>query len=453
MKRSTCVAAGLSLAAIGLLLGGCDVLWPLEAGIGILDSATGYAPLSVRFADASLGPVSSREWDFGDPASGTNNASTLEYPTHTYQDDGIYSVTLVVYSVEGEWSRAAATVVVSNPAPVPQLEATPDRGPAPLVVSFDLSSSFDPAGIVPVPSGSIVSYRLDFGDGSAPATGTNPDETVDHTYTVPGRRVAMLTVMDDDGAAATATHAALVEGIDASLASPGPDPVGLTYDGSSLWVSDSTSKRIYKVRPSDGFVLSAFDAPGEATADSAADVKGVIPVPGSAGTPAGLAWQDGALWVACASDGNLYKVNPNLPTTDPGHVLAVVESTDFTPFGLAYGGGALWVSDIGRGRIFKVDPWTAAVLGSFAAPSVVPTGVETKGLVAVAPTGLSWANGSLWVTAGPALARVDPATGAVLDSTMAPGPSSTGLAFDGLYLWVCDPNGGSPGRLDRLVVP
>jgi sugar lactone lactonase YvrE len=453
MRRLYYALTLLGLLAAAFALSGCDELWPLRAEITILGGATGYAPLAVQFADTSVGPILSRAWDFGDPASGANNSSTLESPMHTYWENGIYTVALVVYGPEGRSSRATVSLNVSNPPPVAALEATPDHGRAPLTVSFDLSSSHDPAGIVPTPSGSIVLYSLDFGDGSAPTTGTDLEAPVSHTYATPGRRSATLTVVDNDGAAASAVHPVTVEGSVSSIESPGPDPVGLTYDGSSLWVSDSTAKRIYKVRPADGVVLIAFDAPGGTAELLDATEKGIVPDPQPVGTPAGLAWQDGALWVACTSDGRLYKVDPNVPTTDPSHVLSVIESTDFAPFGLAYGGGALWVSDLGRGRIFKVNPWTAAVLASIPAPGIVPLEVEAKGIVPVAPTGLAWANGSLWVTAGVELLRIDPATGAVLASTTAPGSTPAGLAFDGLHLWVCDPNGAEPGRMDRLVVP
>jgi hypothetical protein len=57
------------------------------------------------------------------------------------------------------------------------------------------------------------------------------------------------------------------------------------------------------------------------------------------------------------------------------------------------------------------------------------------------------------VSLGTTLYRVDSVTGAVLASTAAPGSTPAGLAFDGVYLWVADPNGANPGRLDRLVVP
>jgi len=181
--------------------------------------------------------------------------------------------------------------------------------------------------------------------------------------------------------------------------------------------------------------------------------KGVVPGSSPAGTPAGLAWQDGALWVACVSDQRLYRVNPDLPTTDPGHILAVLESAEFSPHSLAYGGGALWVGDLIRGRIFKVDPKTGAVLASLAAPSVSTADAFEKGLVLVAPLGLAWADDKLWVTAGAAFVRMNPATGAVEHVVTSPGASPSGLAFDGRMLWACDPNGANLGRIDRVVVP
>lgn len=48
---------------------------------------------TVSFTNTSaLCPASS--WDFGDPASGTNNTSTLTNPTHTFSGPGQYTVTL-----------------------------------------------------------------------------------------------------------------------------------------------------------------------------------------------------------------------------------------------------------------------------------------------------------------------------------------------------------------------
>lgn len=76
---------------------------------------------------------------------------------------------------------------VSNAAPVAAFTAGPTSGEAPLYVSFDATTSYDPDG------GSLVSYSWDFGDG----TGTGV--TTSHTYNTSGIYVVSLTVTDDNG--------------------------------------------------------------------------------------------------------------------------------------------------------------------------------------------------------------------------------------------------------------
>ncbi|MDD3622282.1 MAG: PKD domain-containing protein, partial [Methanofollis sp.] len=55
------------------------------------DMTEGEAPLNVTFTDLSTGNVPTWEWDFGD---GTN--STEQNPLHTYEEGGIYTVSLTV---------------------------------------------------------------------------------------------------------------------------------------------------------------------------------------------------------------------------------------------------------------------------------------------------------------------------------------------------------------------
>jgi PKD repeat protein len=439
-----------------LWIAGCDALWPLQAVISLQSPASGNAALTVQFSSAaSTGSIVQRSWNFGDPTSGASNVSSLATLTHTFADDGVYTVTLTVVDGEGKTSRATTTVVALNPPPQPQLKPYPSSGPAPLTVTFDLASSVDPAGIIPAPGGRIVSFLLDFGDGSPPAVGEDLSAPVIHTYSSPEYRVASLTAVDDDGDTATATRLITVQGAITTLNAPGSYPAGLAYDGASLWVSDAGSRRIDKVRPSDGQVLLSFDAPGEATAplsNQGIDLQGIVPAP-TPGTPGGVAWGGGGLWVACLSDGKIYKLNPNLPTTDPGHVLAVLENTAYKPSALAYGGGALWVGDLSNHRIHKVDPASGVVLRSFDSPGIAPHGLAPRGIVAMAPMGISWADGVLWIASGSVLYKVHPETGGVITYVEAPGAATVGLAYDGRYLWVMDQNGASLGRLYRMVIP
>ena len=62
----------------------------------------------------------------------------------------------------------------------------------PVTVRFDISGSNDP-------DGTIVSYTLDFGDATTPASGTDVAGVITHVYTAAGTYTIVLTVTDNDG--------------------------------------------------------------------------------------------------------------------------------------------------------------------------------------------------------------------------------------------------------------
>lgn len=72
-----------------------------------------------------------------------------------------------------------------NQAPTPAATATPSLGLPPLAVTFSSAGSSDPEG-------APLTYRWDFGDGSAISTAANPG----HTYAAEGNYDATLTVSD-----------------------------------------------------------------------------------------------------------------------------------------------------------------------------------------------------------------------------------------------------------------
>jgi len=81
-----------------------------------------------------------------------------------------------------------------NRSPEPRIYVAPGSayGPPPLEVEFDISGSNDP-------DGKIVSFTLDFADGSSPVTGTDLSQAITHTYSELGQYLVTLTVVDDDG--------------------------------------------------------------------------------------------------------------------------------------------------------------------------------------------------------------------------------------------------------------
>jgi len=152
---------------------------------------TVYTGQTISF-NASLsydqdGSIASYFWDFGD---GTN--STGVTTSHSYSDDGIYTVTLTVTDDDGATNSASATKTVLNRAPVASFTESAETVYTGESITFNAGSSYDS-------DGSILSYLWDFGDG-ANATGV----TTSHSYADDGMYTVTLTVTDNDGATASA---------------------------------------------------------------------------------------------------------------------------------------------------------------------------------------------------------------------------------------------------------
>jgi len=104
--------------------------------------------------------------------------------------------TVQTTGVTGTYTRVG-NISCSNKSPIAILSAVPQSGNAPLTVGFDASASHEPTGSC----GTINSYTLDFGDGSAPVTQSTPHFA--HTYPNPGSYPARLTVRDSVGQVST----------------------------------------------------------------------------------------------------------------------------------------------------------------------------------------------------------------------------------------------------------
>ena len=156
----------------------------------------------VKFTDCSSdldpeGEIASWQWEFGDGES-----SDLLSPSHAYQVDGSYTVTLTVTDANGAEGKAKAEVTVSNLAPVAKLTANGKAGeldvPTGGTIQFDASNSEDQS-----PNGQIVRYEWDLdGDGSVDECTTV--SSLVHSYSDDGVYAVTLRVIDDDGATALA---------------------------------------------------------------------------------------------------------------------------------------------------------------------------------------------------------------------------------------------------------
>ncbi len=72
----------------------------------------------VNFTDTSSGSPTSWLWNFGDPASGTSNTSTLRNPSHAFLSAGTYGVTLTATNSSGS-GTTSKSITASNGGGVP----------------------------------------------------------------------------------------------------------------------------------------------------------------------------------------------------------------------------------------------------------------------------------------------------------------------------------------------
>jgi PKD repeat protein len=151
--------------------------------------------LACTFTDASHDPEGGAltyQWSFGEPASGANNTSTAQSPSHTYAAAGSFHVTLTVTDANGAASSAADSLVTVSAANQPP------------IASFTVECNGEDCTFTngsSDPEGGALTYDWDFGDGSAHATDQNPT----HTYTVTGVTPFTVTLTVTDAQSATAT--------------------------------------------------------------------------------------------------------------------------------------------------------------------------------------------------------------------------------------------------------
>ena len=150
-------------------------------------TTSGTEPLTVKFTDKSTDGSGGKpwywKWYFDDDATVD---SSIQNPTHTFEDAGIYTVRLVVSVDEETWSDPATTTITVNTEggePGAAFTADPRSGAKPLSVEFEDSSSGDPT-----------EWDWDFGDGE-----TSTDQNPEHKYEDEGTYDVSLTVTNSYG--------------------------------------------------------------------------------------------------------------------------------------------------------------------------------------------------------------------------------------------------------------
>jgi len=130
----------------------------------------------------------------------------------------------------------------------------------------------------------------------------------------------------------------------------GKGPVGLTYDGTSLWVILKDDRSLVRMDPGGPAVEDRLPLDGE---------------------PSAIAFDGTSIWVALSDPGQLVRIDPSDP--------ADVQRLDLAsaPVALSFDGTALWVAAPEAGEVFRIDPVALRVTESVAVPGF-PVALQTS---------------------------------------------------------------------------
>jgi len=207
-----------------------------------LNGASGCQPVSVIFNPTIYQPDSTVTylWNFGDTQTSTDST-----PSHVYQYDGLYDVTLTLTSAYGCSNDTTLTSLVQvYPVPNAQFHANPQ-----IVGVFDADIHFSDESVP-----TITQWYWDFGDGSF-ATVQNPE----HTYTHPGEYEVQLVVSTANSCSDTVVGTVTIKQEQTFYAptafSPGsgftnnywyPKGIGIDPDNYHLWIYDRWGQVVFE---------------------------------------------------------------------------------------------------------------------------------------------------------------------------------------------------------------
>ncbi|MFN6944973.1 MAG: PKD domain-containing protein [Cytophagaceae bacterium] len=175
------------------------------ADFSFLSGCFGEEPVSFRDQSVMSNGVGSsqiisREWNFGDPGSGSANFSNENNPQHNYNAAAIYEASLVIVT------DLSCTDTVQKPIevyPIPVVNfGPPAEGCSPLCVEFKDSST--------IASGHIQSWSWNFGNPSS-QNNTSSEQNSAHCYLNTGSYNVRLEVVSNHGCTAALTRENLVQ--------------------------------------------------------------------------------------------------------------------------------------------------------------------------------------------------------------------------------------------------
>jgi PKD repeat protein len=254
---------------------------PSDEGESVTASATFSDP-----ADALDAPYTCTV-DYGEgdgPEAGTVAGNTCTGPSHAYEDDGTYTVTVEVTDDDGASGDADTDHAVEN---VPPTVDTPTVSPEPSDEGEEVTASAtfsDPAGDADAP----YTCTVDYGDGGGPEAGTVAGDTCTgpaHTYADDGPYTVTVAVTDKDGGTGEASTSHGVDNVAPEIgeASSSAEECGDTPEGGVVEVEAEFSDPGFDNAVAG--TLEDFDASTIDWGDGTVEAATVSETPGGPGVP------------------------------------------------------------------------------------------------------------------------------------------------------------------------
>lgn len=199
------------------------------------------------------------------------------------------------------------------------------------------------------------------------------------------------------------TKVRVSDGANLGTFTTGGNPAGMAFDGLNIWVSNNYGSENYvtELRASDGANLGTFTVGLDPTA---------------------IAFDGANLWVANQGANYVTKLRSS-DGTNLGNF-----SVGNTPAGIAFDGANIWVTNQSDNTVTELRASDGTVLGTFAVGS--------------SPTPIAFDGANLWVGyyGGSMVTKLRASDGSNLGSFPVPGGSTNDIAFDGANIWVSSIN-------------
>ena len=169
---------GVQMAVTKLNGTGCILHKPFEvpaqANFDFVSTCPGLPVIFEDITNFTPGTtITNWDWDFGDPASGTNNTSNLQDPEHIYSSVGTYTVSLTINAQTGCSSTITREVTVLAP-PVASFQ-TPNVSCQATALAFNID--MNPG---------ITSFEWNFDDPASGGANTSQLANTFHAFSAPG---------------------------------------------------------------------------------------------------------------------------------------------------------------------------------------------------------------------------------------------------------------------------